>query len=87
MTNYMKFADDKGYLLAVRKDYCSEQEAEEIAKRELYTDTISKTDEYKFMYHGFGKTIGMDEWENTWWLTEDCNKISIPVYVFREVID
>lgn len=85
--NFMTFKDEKGFLCAVRVNHCSEEDAEQIAKQKLMCDKVKRTNEYKYMYHGFGKTIGMDEWENTWWLTESCNKISIPVYVFREVID
>lgn len=83
--NYMLFEDEKGKLCAVRVDYCTEEEAIEIAKDKLYCDKVEKTDEYRYMYFGFGKTIGMDEYENTWWLTESVTGKAIPVYVFREV--
>ena len=82
--NSMVFKDDKGQLCGVRVDFCSEEEAIEIAKDKLYCDKVEKTDEYKYMYHGFGKAIGMDEFENTWWLTDHVTGNSIPVYVFRE---
>ena len=71
MTNYMKFKDEQGYLFAVRKD--------------LFTEDVELSSDYQYMYHGFGKAVGMDEYENTWWLTNEKNKITIPVYVFREI--
>lgn len=84
LVNFMKFKDDKGLLCAIRKDYCTEDEAKEIAKEQLITESVKRTTEYHYMYHGFGKTVDMDEYENTWWITESKNKSSIPVYVFRE---
>lgn len=84
LVNFMKFKDDKGLLCAIRKDYCTEDEAKEIAKEQLITESVKRTNEYHYMYHGFGKTVDMDEYENTWWITESKNKSSIPVYVFRE---
>lgn len=83
-TNFMTFKDDDGYLCAVRMDYCTEDEAKEIAKDRLYNESVKLTTEYRYMHHGFGKTVGMDEYENTWWLTDECKKNSVPVYVFRE---
>ena len=85
MTNYMKFKDEQGYLFAVRKDYCSNEDAKELAKKELFTEDVELSSDYQYMYHGFGKAVGMDEYENTWWLTNEKNKITIPVYVFREI--
>lgn len=82
--NFMTFKDEKGFLCAVRVDYCCEENAEQIAKQKLMCDKVKKTDEYRYMYHGFGKTVGMDEYENTWWITEDLKKNSVPVFVFRE---
>lgn len=85
--NAMIFRDDNGYLCAVRVDYCDESTAADIAKKKLCAEEVVRTDEYRYMYFGFNKIVGMDEYENTWWLTEDINKKSIPVYVFREVWD
>lgn len=82
--NVMKFKDDKGYICAIRKDYCTESEAEQIAKDTLFTESVNRTNEYKHMYHGFGKAIGMDEYENSWWLIGDPTKNSVEVYAFRE---
>ena len=39
------------------------------------------------MYHGFGKDVGSDEYENTWWLVGEPTNNSIPVYVFRENLE
>jgi hypothetical protein len=78
------FKDEKGYLCAVRKDRFTEAEAREIAKERLINDEVSLTEDYSYMYHGFGKTVGMDEYENTWWITDTMTKNAVPVYVFRE---
>ena len=86
-TNFMTFRDSDGDLCAVRMDYCTEEEAMEIAKEKLFTESVKSTKEYRYMYHGFGKTVDMDEYENTWWLTDECKNNSVPVYVFREVYD
>lgn len=82
--NTMVFKDDNGYLCAVRVDFCSEAEAMDIAKEKLITESVKKSDDYKYMYHGFGKAKNMDEYENTWWLTDNATGNSVPVYVFRE---
>lgn len=85
--NAMVFKDEKGYLCAVRVDFCDEAKAAEIAKEKLIAVNVKRTNEYNYMYHGFGKAIGDDSYENTWWLTENLNTKSIPVYVFREDFD
>lgn len=84
LVNFMKFKDDKGLLCAIRKDYCTENEAKEIAKEQLMAESVKRTNEYHYMYHGFGKTIDMDEYENSWWLIGDPTKNSVEVYAFRE---
>lgn len=81
----MTFKDKNGYLCAVRVDSCTLEEATEIAKKQLINDNVKQTDEYKYMYFGFGKAIGDDSYENTWWITDEANSKAIPVYVFREV--
>lgn len=83
-TNVMTFSDDNGMLCAVRMDYCTEDEAMQIAKEKLFTESVMPTKEYRYMHHGFGKTVNMDEYENTWWLTDEMKKNSVAVYVFRE---
>lgn len=83
----MTFKDKDGYLCAVRVDSCTLEEATEIAKKQLVNDNVKQTDEYKYMYFGFGKAIGDDSYENTWWITDEANSKAIPVYVFREVWD
>ena len=80
----MTFADEKGMLCAVRKDYCTEDAARKIAAEKLYVDNVAVTNDYKYMHHGFGKTPEMKNQENTWWLTEDMKNNSVSVYVFRE---
>lgn len=83
-TNVMTFSDDDGMLCAVRMDYCTEEEAMQIAKEKLFTENVKLTKDYRYMHHGFGKTVNMDEYENTWWLTDEMKKNSVAVYVFRE---
>ena len=78
------FKDDDGYLCAIRKDKFTKEEAEEIAKNRLVNNEVHLTEQYRFMYHGFGKDSKTDEYENTWWLTDTMCNNSIPVYVFRE---
>ena len=77
------FKDKDGYLCAVRKDMYSEAEATDIAKKRLCNDEVHLTEQYSYMYHGFGKGDD-DEYANTWWLVDEMKKNSIPVYVFRE---
>jgi len=85
--NHIVFKDKKGYLCAVRKDFCDEYEAEKIAKERLVNESVIPCFEYGYMYHGFGKDVGSDEYENTWWLVGEPTNNSIPVYVFRENLD
>lgn len=73
-----------GRLCGVRKDMYTESEAREIAKCRLYSDDVKLTEQYSFMYHGYGKGFD-DEYANTWWLTDEAKKNAIPVYAFREV--
>lgn len=83
--NYVTFKDqEEGLLLAVRKDCAKKAIAEAIAKEKLICEDVIEVPKYKYMYFGFGKTVGMDEYENTWWLTEDSRGQAIPVWVFRE---
>lgn len=78
------FKDADGYLCAVRKDMFTEAEATQIAKDKLINEEVHLTDQYSYMYHGFGKDSTTDEYSNTWWLTDSMKDNSIPVYVFRE---
>lgn len=85
LVNHLMFKDKKGYLYAVRTDFCSEEEARQIAKDKLVAESVKKVTNYGFMYHGFGKDYDSDEYENTWWLVGEQTNNSVPVYVFREV--
>ena len=82
--NYMIFQDEKGMLFAVRKDYCSLEAAKDMALDKLKCESVKQSNDYKYMYFGFGKAVGMDEYENTWWLTGEKIGKFVEVYVFRE---
>lgn len=81
---YMIFQDEKGMLFAVRKDYCSLEAAKDLALDKLNCESVKQSNTYRYMYHGFGKSVGMDEYENTWWITNEKTGNSVEVYVFRE---
>ena len=79
------FMDDKGQLCAIKESCMSLEQARKLAKKKLYCDKVKQTHEYNHMYFGFGKSDG--ETENNWWLIDNSTKNSIPVYVFREVVE
>ena len=79
------FRDDKGLMCAVKENCMSVTQAEELAKKRMFCEKVEQTDEYNHMYYGFGRSDG--ETENNWWLIDNNTRNSIPVYVFREVIE
>lgn len=83
--NAIVFMDEKGQMCAVKQSAMSLNEARELAKKKLYCEKVKQTHDYSHMYFGFGKSDG--EAENNWWLIDNNTKNSIPVYVFREVIE
>lgn len=71
------------YPLAVSKERYTEQEAIEIAKRELGTGKIEMLSGY--VRFCFGTDEPGEKPRNTWWLaiSKGCPKRCCPVYVFR----
>ena len=71
------------YPLVVSKERYTEQEAIEIAKRELGAGKIEMLSGY--VRFCFGTDEPGEKPRNTWWLTisKGCPKRCCPVYVFR----
>lgn len=83
--DHVLFEDEKGTMCAIRQADYSEKQAEEIAKKAMFTENVKRTHEYSHMYYGYGKSDG--ESQSSWWLIDNMTKNAVPVFVFREIID
>lgn len=79
--DYDLFICDEIYL-AVNKERYTEQQAVEIAKRELHVENVKMLDGY--VYYGFG-IIDDEEKYNGWWLTFEKPKRGCSVWAFFAV--
>ena len=77
------FEDEQGLIFAARKDYFTYDEAVELAKENLEKDEVNITEEYRYMFFGFGQTVDMDERENTWWITSEPEGKCSSIWAFR----
>ena len=75
--NFEPFTGD--YPIVVSKERYTEQQAVEIAKRELGVSAVEKRD--GFVRYGYGEEDG--EVRNTWWLEWERSKRCCPVWAFR----
>lgn len=82
VTNKM-FEDEQGLIFAVRKDYFNYDEAVELAKENLKKDEVILTEEYRYMFFGFGQTVDMDERVNDWWITDRPEGRCSSIWAFR----
>lgn len=78
--DYRAFTGD--YPVAVSKERYTEQEAVEIAKRELGVDNVEMIDMYVRFGYGYDYDVG--EVRNCWWLELSPAKRHCPVWAFRE---
>lgn len=67
------------YPIVVSKERYTEQQAVEIAKRELNASAVEKRD--GFVQYGYGEEDG--EVRNAWWLKWRRRKRCCPVWAFR----
>lgn len=82
--DYDAFTGDY-YHVAVSKERYTEQQAFEIARRELGVDDIKKYDGYVRYGYGIDDDDISEGVRNTWWLTlsHKCPKRCCPVWAFR----
>jgi hypothetical protein len=79
--DYDAFTGD--YPVAVSKERYTEQEATEIAKRELGVEEVEKTNAYVRYGYGIDDDDPGAGPRNTWWLEMSKPKKGCPVWAFR----